>query len=185
MNMRKLLWCPVIAIVMLLSGPAAHAQLNSATTSVSLSATLAESLSVTASPSTVSFTLLPSGTATGNASVSIVTTWVLKTTRTTVKTYAYFANATSALTDGGTPANLIASSDVYGSINSGTNTAFTGASPFAAASSLTVFSLTIASGNANRNSSHTDTLGLTIDTTGDNLPAATYTGTLIIQAQAI
>ena len=114
-----------------------------------------------------------------------MTTWVLKTTRTTVKTYAYFASSTTALTDGGTPANIIGSIDVLGSINSGTNTAFTGASPFAAASSLTVFSLTIASGNANRNSSHTDTLGLSIDTTGDNLPAATYTGTLIIQAQAI
>lgn len=185
MDIRKLLWCPVIAIVMLLSGPAAHAQLNSATTSVSLSATLAESLSVTANPSSVNFTLLPSGSSSGNASVSIVTTWVLRTTRTTVKTYAYFASSTAALTDGGTPANNIASSDVYGSVNSGTNTAFTGTSPFAAGSSLTVFSLTIAAGNANRNSSHTDTLGLTIDTTGDNLPAATYTGTLVIQAQAI
>ena len=56
MNIKKLLWCPVIAILLLLSGPAAHAQLNSATTSVSLNATLAESLSVTANPSTVNFT---------------------------------------------------------------------------------------------------------------------------------
>jgi hypothetical protein len=37
----------------------------------------------------------------------------------------------------------------------------------------------------NRNSSHSDTLNLNINTTGLALPAGTYTGTLHIQAQAL
>src|ERR1700733_14689625 len=79
---------------------ASHAQaLNSNNSTVALNAVLAESLTVSASPAVVNFTLVPSGTANGSAPVSVTTTWALAKTRTSVKVYAYFTS-TTALTDG-------------------------------------------------------------------------------------
>ncbi len=183
MQQRHRLSFGVLALI-LASAPAAWAQaLNSATTSVSLNAPLAESVSVSASPGTVSFTLVSNGPASGSSAVTITTTWVLKPSRTTITTYAYFSSSTAALTDGSAPPNNIPSSSVKGSVNGGASTPFTGTSPFAVGSSLTVS--TVAITGANRNSSAADTLALTIDTTGLALPAGTYTGTLVIQAQAL
>jgi hypothetical protein len=72
---------------------------------------------------------------------------------------------------------------VTGSVNGGAATAFTGTSPFATGSSLNVAHVNIT--GVNKNSSESDSLALTVDTTGAGLPAGTYTGTLFIQAQAI
>jgi len=143
---------------------------------------MSESLSVSAAPATVNFTLLPSGSSSGSSAVTVTTTWVLRPSRTTVAAYAYFSSSAAALTDGGTPPDNIPSGNVSGSVNGGANTAFTGTSPFAAGSSITIFSITVT--GANKNSSRTDTLALTINTTGLNLPSGTYTGTLVVQAQA-
>lgn len=173
----------VLALVLPLATTSWAQALNSNTAAVNLNAPLAESVSVSASPGTVNFTLLPNGPASGNSAVTITTTWVLRPNRTTLTTYAYFSSSTAALTDGGTPPNNIASSSVKGSVNGGASTPLTGTSPFAAGSSVTVYSTAITGGN--KNTSHTDTLALTIDTTGLALPAGTYTGTLIIQAQAL
>ena len=52
-----------------------------------------------------------------------------------------------------------------------------------AGSSLDIATVNII-GN-NKNSSESDTLDLSIDTTGQGLPAGTYTGTLFVQAQVI
>lgn len=60
---------------------------------------------------------------------------------------------------------------------------FTGTSPFAAGSSLVIFTERIR-GN-NRSKTRNDTLDLRIDTSGLALPAGTYTGVLRIQAQAL
>ena len=71
-----------------------------------------------------------------------------------------------------------------GRINDGAYSAFTGgAGPFGVNSKVLYSRVIGAAGTFNAN--HTDTLGLQIDTTGLNLPAGTYTGTLNIQAQAI
>jgi predicted aspartyl protease len=90
------------AIVMFIT-PASKAQaINSGPTTVALNATLAESLTLSVAPTTVTFTLLPTGTANGSAPVVVTTTWVMGTTRNSLITYAYFTSAT-ALTG---PANI-------------------------------------------------------------------------------
>lgn len=179
---RKVSLCLAALAVLLSAVPAARgAVLNSPTATVSINAPLTESLSVSASAGTVNVALLPNGPAIGTPTLTITSTWVLSPTRTSVTTYAYFASSTAALTDGA--GDNIPSSALKGSVNGGANTAFTGTSPFAASSSITIFTTAIS--GANKNSSHSDTLQLTVDTTGLGLPAATYTGTLTIQAQAI
>ncbi len=177
--------CIALAAIALATfvSPAARAQLNSGPSTVALSATLMESLTLAVSPGTVNFTLVPNGTANGNSAVSITTTWVLARTRTSVSVYAYFTS-TTALTDGGTPANTVATSKFNGNINGAVYSAFTGGSSPWGANSLLVYTQSLG-GAGTFNSSHTDTLGLQVDTTGLSLPAGTYTGTLNIQAQAI
>ena len=171
-----------IALATLVS-PAARAQMNSGPSTVALSATLSESLTLSVAPNTVNFTLVPNGTANGNSAVSITTTWVLARTRASVSVYAYFTG-TTALTDGGSPANTVATSKINGNINGGAYSAFIGGSSPWGANSILVYTKNLG-GAGTFNSSHTDTLGLQVDTTGLSLPAGTYTGTLNIQAQAI
>jgi hypothetical protein len=158
-----------------------HAQLNSSVSTVNLNAPLAESLTVSAGPATVNFALIPNGSAAGSAPVSITTTWALAKTRTSVKLYAYFAT-TNALTDGA--GDNIPAANVTGSVNGGAAAAFTGATPYTAFG-MTVFTQAIGAAGTFNSSHGPDTIGLTINTTGLNLPAATYTGVLNIEAQAI
>lgn len=176
--------CAVVALCLLildLSAPnPADAQLNSSGINITLNAPLLELISISATPTTVNFSLVGNGTAIGTSSVSITTTWVLAIGRSTMKLYGYFASSTAALTDGSS--HNIPSSAVLGSINSGSYTAFTSNSPFATGSSLQIFSQTVSGITLNTN--RTDSLSLEINTTGLNLPAATYTGTLVLEAQA-
>jgi hypothetical protein len=177
-------WFAVSALAMaFVAVPASHAQaLNSNAPTVLLNAPLAESLTVAAGPGTVTFALAPNGPANGSAPVSVTTTWALAKTRTSVKLYAYFASAT-ALTDGA--GDNIPTSSVTGSINGGAAAAFTTATPFGANGLAAIFTAAIG-GAGTFNSTHgPDTIGLTINTAGLGLPAATYTGTLNIQAQAL
>lgn len=155
------------------------AQLNSTVANVSLNATLSTAITITAAPAVVNFALLRSGTSTGNAPVSITTTWTLPFFIGNVHEYAYFTTAAAALADG--TGDNIPSANVSGSVNGGAFTAFTGASPFAAGSSIQIFNQFIFLFNVN--ATRTDSLNLRINTTGLNLPAATYTGVLHIQAQ--
>ena len=171
----------VLAMSLMLSSVGRAQALNSGPTTVALNATLAESLTLAVAPTTVSFTLVPSGTANGNSPVTITTTWVLGTARTSLNVYAYFTS-TTALTDAGT--DIIPTSKFNGSINGGAFSSFTGGTGPFGVNSKVVFSRVIG-GAGTFNASHADTLGLQIDTTGLNLPAGSYTGTLNIQAQAI
>jgi hypothetical protein len=173
---------PVLTVLgILLAGSPARAQLNSNIAGVNLAADLTTSLTVTASPGLVNFALIPNGTATGSVPITVNVSWTLKPSVGAVTTYAYFTSAAVALTDGA--ADNIPSSSVSGSVNGGAFGAFTGASPFAASSSITLSSIRIL-GN-NKSGIRTDTLNLQISTTGLNLPAGTYTGVLNIQAQAL
>jgi hypothetical protein len=178
--MRMLI--PVVAILGIFIAPSpAQAQLNSTSSGVTLTAILNTSLTVNASPGLVNFTLVPSGTATGSSVITVNTSWTLKPSAGTVTVYAYFSSAAAALTDGA--ADNIPSSNVSGSVNSGAFGAFTGASPFAAGSSITLSSWRIL--GFNRTGTHQDTLNLMISTVGLALPAATYSGVLNIEDQAI
>jgi hypothetical protein len=168
-------------LMLLLVGAPAHAQLNSNIAGVNLAANVTTFLSVTASPGLVNFALIPNGTANGSTSVSINTSWTLSPSVGAVKTYAYFTSAAVALTDGA--GDNIPSSSVTGSVNGGAFTTFTGVSPFAAASSVTIANIRILGNNKSGN--QTDTLNMRINTTGLNLPAANYTGVLTIRAQAL
>ncbi len=161
--------------------PTSHAQLNSNVANVNLNAPLAESLTVAAGPATVNFTLVPNGSAAGSAPVSITTTWALAKTRTSVKLYAYFASA-NALTDGA--GDNIPTANVTGSVNGGAAAPFTSATPFAA-NGMTVFTQAIGAAGTYNMSHGPDTIALTINTSGLALPAATYTGVLNIEAQAL
>jgi hypothetical protein len=165
--------------------PSALAQLNSNSASVALNATLGELLTVSATPATVNFTLAAGATATGSVPVAITTTWLLNATRATVVLDGYFASATAALTDGA--AHNIPTSDVLGQVTTGTPTTFTAFTQTAAlgpaGAGLTLFSQAIT--GINRAATRTDNLDLEINLTSlPQLPAATYTGTLTIQAQA-
>jgi hypothetical protein len=139
-------------------------------------------LTVSAGPATVNFALPPTGTANGSAPVVVTTTWALAKTRTSVKLYAYFSSG-NALTDGG--GDNIPVANVSGNVNGTGATAFTGATPFGGATGMTVFTQAITVAGPFNASHGPDSIALTITTTGLSLPAATYTGVLNLQAQAI
>ena len=175
----------LIGTVSLLSR-SAWCQLNSSTATVTLNAVLGETLTVSASPTTASFTLTPGAAATASAPVAITTTWVLGSGRSTVELDAYFASATAALTDGSS--DDIPSSHVFGLMTSGTPTSFTAftqsASLGTASAGLVLFTQTLT--GSTMASTRTDNLQLKIDLTSQpTLPAGTYTGSLILQAQAL
>ena len=182
--MRTKYWVMLTAVALVMAqGTAAYAQLNSTAASVNLNAVMSESLSLSAAPGTVNFTPLNSnGVTNGDSAITINTAWVLQTAKSDVYVYAYFAS-TTALTNTADATYTIPVGSVSGSVDGGAATAFTGTSPFAAGSSLDVAHVNIT--GVNKNSSQSDTLDLSIDTTGAGLPAGTYTGTLFIQAQAI
>ena len=176
---RALAFAFVAGLIFGLALPAS-AQKNSNFGTVTLQANKFESLSVTAAPALVNFNLVAAGgVAVGSVPVTITTSWVLFPFR-TATTYAYFVSAASALSNGA--GSNITSSQVLGSVNGGPMTAFTGVSPFSAAASLQIVSTFIF---FNIFGSSTDTLNLEINTTGFRLPAGTYSGLLVIQAQAI
>jgi hypothetical protein len=147
------------------------------------------SVSVSASPSTVNFALVAKGAATGNSPVNITTSYTAYLgSSSTISLYGYFTSASAALTGQLSSAN-IPSSAVFGQMTTGlptTYTAFTQTNPFGGAgASLELFSWPVTillTGSGSR----TDALNLKIVLTSlPQLPADTYTGTLIIQAQAL
>jgi hypothetical protein len=143
------------------------------------------SLSVSVSPSFVSFALVSKGIATGSSAVQVTTSWDpgFCTPTCTVNLYGYFSSAASALT-AGAGAN-IPSSAVLGQVPTGTPTTYTAFTQTGAlggaGASLLLFNQMIR-GHA-RKMNRRDALNLEIDLTGQALPAGNYTGTLYIQAQ--
>jgi hypothetical protein len=166
--------------LMVIMSQASNAQLNSTIAPVTLTATLGESLTVSAAPTTVTFALVPSGTVGGSAPVVITTSWALAKSRATMKVFASFTSAT-ALTDGS--GDNIPTANVLGAVNAIPAAPFTGGTGPFGVNSIQVYSTAVGAGTYN--STHTDNLGLSINTTGLGLPAAVYNGTLNIQAQAL
>jgi hypothetical protein len=186
MKTARLLGVAAIALGLALSATMASAQaLNSTVQTIALNATLAESLTLNLSANAVNFTLAAGSAANaGSTSITATTTWSLKPGRTAVGVYAYFANAASALTDGA--GNNIPSSAFFIADNASPSAALTNTVAFGAANAgLQLANVPIT--GLNKSSSRTDVMAFNINLTGGTLPqlpAATYTGTLNIQAQA-
>jgi hypothetical protein len=151
--------------------------------------TAVSSLSISVTPSNVSFRLVAGGIATGSSAVEITTSWggTLCLFTCTINVYGYFATANAALS-GGSPIVDIPSSEVLGEVTTGTPTtytAFTQSNPLGGAgASLELLSQAffIYSGNSSR----TDALNLEINLANQpHLAAGTYSGTLYIQAQSL
>jgi len=175
------------AALLLVATPLAYSQTTSNSATVTLNATLGETLTVAATPANVNFALVQGGIAAGSAPVVVVTTWVLGSGRANVVLDAYFSSSAAALS-GGTPVVNIPSSAVLGQMTSGTPTTFTAFTGTAAlgpaGAGLTLFTQALTA--ANRASTRTDNLNLEIDTASlPQLPSATYTGTVTLQAQAL
>jgi hypothetical protein len=152
-------------------------------------ATAVSSLSISVTPSNVSFQLVSNGVTTGSAPVEITTSWggSLCLFTCTINVYGYFTSASSALS-GGSPVVNIPSSEVLGQVTTGiptTYTAFTQSNPLGGAgASLELLSqgFFLLSGGGSR----TDALSLEINLTSQpQLPAGSYSGTLYIQAQSL
>jgi hypothetical protein len=180
--------CLVAAAILVAIVPgAAFAQTLSNTANVALNATLAQTISVSVtSGSTVNFTLVNGSPADGDVPAVISTSWNLNPGLTgAVTLYGYFATPAQAMTDGG--GNDIPTSLVLGRMATGTPTsytAFTGTNPVGpAGGSLALFSEAIT--GANKIKTRSDNLDLRVDLTGQTIPAASYTGTLHIQARAL
>ena len=176
------------AILMLLGGAfftPAHAQvLNSAAGTITLQAVLSQSLAVNLSANSVNFSLTAGASSNpGSTAITATTTWTLKPSVGSVKLYAFFGSSAAALTDG--VGDNIPSADFQISNNGGPFTALTSTVPFGGANAGLLLSTTPILGN-NKTGSRTDVMNFNINLlTLPNLPAATYTGTLTIQAQAI
>ena len=188
MDRGKNIFAQVIALAILILGMSSllSAQaINSGAQPIALNAQLAESLTLNLSASAVNFTLAAgSATNAGSTNITATTAWVLKPGRTVVTVDAYFANAAAALTDGA--GDNIPSSAFYISDNGGASAALVNTVAFGAANGG-VRLASVAITGANKNSSRTDQMAFNINLTGGTLPqlpAATYTGTLNIQAQA-
>jgi hypothetical protein len=177
-----------LAVAVILAGAASLASaqvINSGPQAITLNATLAESLTLSLTANSVNFPLTAGAAANpGSTNITATTTWVLKPGRTAVGVYAYFASAAAALTDGA--GNNIPSSAFKIADNGGASTALTNSVAFGAANAgLQLANVAIT--GANRNSNRNDVMAFNIDlSTGTlpQLPAATYSGTLNIQAQA-
>jgi hypothetical protein len=179
----------MMAALIAASSPVAFcAANNSNTATVTLTATLPESLTVAATPSAVSFTLVQGGTATGSAPVAITTAWNLNHGRTTVTLTSWFATPAQALTAQNS-STYSPSSEVLGQMTTGLPTTFT------AFSATSTTGLGAAGGSLDlfKDTTHqvgiytrTDNLNLEITLPATPaLPADTYSGTLNLQAQAL
>jgi hypothetical protein len=165
-----------------------YGQITSNTATITLNATLAESLTIAATPTTVNFTLVKGSTATGSSAVAITTTWLLLPTRANLVLDGYFASAAAALTDGATTPDNIPTSAVLGQVTTGSPTSFTAFTQSAAlgptGAGLTLFTVPLTA--LNRAGTRTDNLNLEINLSSlPQLPAGSYTGTLTLQAQAL
>ena len=182
---------PVIAatFVLLAAGqPRAFAQLNSSAQTVTLNATLAEALTISATPSGINFNLVQGGIATASAPVAVSTSWLLKSTRANIAVFAWFTTPSAALSDGASTPNNIPSTEILGQVSSGTPTsytAFTQSTALGTASgSLQLFTQALSA--SSRALTRTDNLNLQINLTAQpQLPAGTYSGILNLQAQAL
>jgi hypothetical protein len=193
-NFRRLLVIAAGIVLGMSIPPAANAQISSLPGTVTLNATLAESLTVNVTGgAVVNFNLAPNTAANAGSTTSTVqTAWVLKPGRTVVTVWAWVPISAAALTDGvnNIPASAVtAAAAGSGSAGGALSTSVSGGAGVPAfvtpATATGVQIGNVAITGANKASSTTTTLTWNINTTFNaQLPASTYTGTVNIQAQA-
>jgi|SRR5579871_918042 len=175
--------------------PPSYAQFNSNAGSIVLRATMAEAFSVTVTGGgTVNFTLAPNAAANpGSTTTTIQTAWTLRPGRTRVSVWAWVPDGNAALTDGAgdnIPASAVtaaaAGSGMPGGALNAVASGGAGVPAFitpATATGVQIGEIHVT--GANKTGSMTTTLTWNINTTVvPQLPAASYTGTVNIQAQA-
>jgi len=176
----------VLTVMLPFVAQTSQAQLNSNTASVVITATLLETLTLTATPNAVALDLAPGGDSADSLPVAITTIWALGSNRTQVNVYGSFASSTVALTDG--LGHNIPAANVVGRVSTGvpvSGTTFAQTSPFGAAGAGLKL-VTQGIGISNLTSTRTDNLILSVSlTSGPTLPSGVYVGTLSIQAQAL
>ena len=181
MNRKMQAILPAMLLGIVITLPAAvQAQVTSRSANVTLSATVADSISLNVSTGNVGFSLVPgTGPTAGSSSVSVNSLWSVSGSQ-TMSIWGYFANSAAALTDGN--GNSIPSSHVLVDINGSGPAALTGTAPAGGAGAGQLFMKMPVAGSG----SEEDTLELFIDLTAQpNLPAGIYTGILSLQARAI
>ncbi len=165
---------------------ASAATTNSNRVDVTLQANVVESLAIVVANPAIVFGVVTPGAnnaAPVGQALAITSTWILSAGE-TVKLYAYFDSATTALT-GALLGDKIPSSAVTASFNSGATQTFTQTSPFTAGSTATIlYSVPITAANATT-VARADSLALALNLSGVSLHADTYTGTMHLQAQAL
>lgn len=173
----------MLACLLAMAHVTMHAQsLSSGAQTISLAATLDESISINLSANSVSFNL-SSGSASnpGNQGVTATTSWISKPGR-NVTTYIYFTSATTALTDGA--GNNIPSSSFEVSDNGGGLLPLTNTVVFGGAGAGRQLTSTKITGQ-NKTGSHTDSMLFNINLSAlPQLPAGTYAGTVTLRAEA-
>lgn len=186
---RILATATIVALLTSTSGFCAANNSNAST--VTLTATLPESLTIAATPSSVTFNLVAGSTANGSAPVAITTSWILNGSRTSVTLTGWFSSSAQAMAGTGSSPQYIPTSEIYGQVTTGAPTSYTaftqttsGGALGVSGASLVLF--TAAIDNSHRNISRSDNLNLQINLTSQpQLAADTYTGTLNLQAQAL
>ena len=177
-------WLAITIVAITFVSGASAQVLNSGASTITLQAVLNDSITVSLSAQAVNFNLTAgSANNPGSTSITATTTWLLRPNVGSLNLYAFFSSSTAALTDGA--GDNIPSADFQISDNAGAFNACTNTVPFGGANAGLQLSSTRILGN-NRTGSRTDTMNFNINLAPlPNLPAATYTGTLTIQAQAI
>ena len=193
-DMKKYSLAILAVMLSLATIPAASAQLNSNAPTITLNATLPESLTVSVTAgATVNFTLAANNPANPGSTTSTVNTaWVLSPGRTQVTIWAWVANGAAALSGGGSniaASQVTATAAGSGSAGGALNSVASGGAGVpafitpAAATGVQIGAVAIT--GANKASNTTTTLTWNISTSATpQLPAGTYTGTVNIQAQA-
>lgn len=171
-------------MLLVLSAGMVQAQVkNSGAQTITLNAVLLDGISVNLSGNSVNFTLAAgSPTNAGSTGITATTNWNTKAGR-NITVYAYFASATTALSDGF--GDRIPSSDFSLSDNGGAYATLTNTVAFGGAGAgLQLYTVKVT--GTTKKGSHADAMLFNINlSTIPQLPAGTYTGTLNIQAQAI
>src|ERR1700730_683831 len=168
-------------LLSLFSVPQSKAQTTSNAAAVTMSFAVGSSLTVAASPSSIIFSTTDSRNATASAPIAVTTTWNLAVGGGNIFTVAYFSNNTAALPTG---TLNIAVGNVFASINGGTAAACTRADVNVAAANPGGICPEIFAGiSVTAQGTHSDTILLSLSS-GTDIPAATYAGTITISAQA-
>lgn len=181
-NLTKISFVIAAVALSFLSVSQSHAQTSSNAAAVTMTFPVNSSLTVAATPGSITFTSIDAKDATASGPISVVTTWNLTAGVHNVFTAAYFASATAALTDG---TINIPTSDVFASIDSGTAAACTLTNVNVPASLTGATCPQVFQGtDVTAQGTSTDTVLLSLTSPTNFAASAGYAGTITISAQA-